>query len=90
MGNLILIILNTKNVLNNRGFNGEYSMVMQYLVSRNEEYIKHIENFNKQIGEICELIKVLEYNILEIQMYLKASIPDNDDKKKEAWYAKQK
>ena len=63
-------------------------MVMQYLVQRNEEYIKHIEHFNKQITEICDLIKVLEYNILEIQMYLKSSISDDDDKKKEAWFAK--
>jgi hypothetical protein len=65
-------------------------MVMQYLVSRNEEYLKHIAHFNTQIDEICELIKVLEYNILEIQAYLKSSISDNDDKKKEEWFAKQK
>lgn len=65
-------------------------MVMQYLISRNEEYLKHIENFNKQIAEICELIKILEYNILEIQTYLKSTISDNDSNKKEEWFAKQK
>ena len=63
-------------------------MVMQYLISRNEEYLKHIGNFNNQIAEILELIKVMEYNILEIQTYLKASNTDDDDKKKEAWFAK--
>ena len=65
-------------------------MVMQYLVSRNEEYLKHIENFNSQIGEIVELIQVLEYNILELKREL-ADFTDKeaDDKRKEAWFAKQ-
>ena len=59
-------------------------MVMQYLVSRNEEYLKHIENFNSQIGEIIELIQVLEYNILELKREL-ADFTDKeaDDKRKE-------
>ena len=59
-------------------------MVMQYLVSRNEEYLKHIENFNSQIGEIVELIQVLEYNILELKLEL-ADFTDKeaDDKRKE-------
>lgn len=59
-------------------------MVMQYLVSRNEEYLKHIENFNSQIGEIVELIQVLEYNILELKREL-ADFTDKeaDDKRKE-------
>tara|TARA_Y100001951_G_C11194519_1_gene213477 strand:- start:246 stop:437 length:192 start_codon:yes stop_codon:yes gene_type:complete len=63
-------------------------MVMQYLISRNEEYLKHIGNFNNQIAEILELIKVMEYNILEIQTYLKTLNTDDDDKKKEAWFGK--
>ena len=45
-------------------------MVMQYLISRNEEYLRHIENFNAQITEIMELIKVLQYNIVELQRHL--------------------
>ena len=61
---------------------------MQYLISRNEEYLKHIGNFNNQIAEILELIKVMEYNILEIQTYLKTLNTDDDDKKKEAWFGK--
>ena len=59
-------------------------MVMQYLVSRNEEYLKHITNFNNQIAEIIELIQVLEYNILELKREL-ADFTDKeaDDKRKE-------
>ena len=64
-------------------------MVMQYLISRNEEYLNHIENFNMQIAEILDLIKVLEYNILEIQMYLKTTETDSDASKKEIWYETQ-
>ena len=59
-------------------------MVMQYLVSRNEEYLKHIENFNSQIGEIVALIQVLEYNILELKRELAAfTDKEADDKRKE-------
>ena len=65
-------------------------MVMQYLVSRNEEYLKHIANFNTQIGEIIELIQVLEYNILELKRELSDfTDKESDDKRKEAWFAKQ-
>ena len=60
-------------------------MVMQYLISRNEEYLRHIETFNNQIEEILEKLKVLEYNILEIQTYLKAQPTVNDAQKKEDW-----
>jgi hypothetical protein len=65
-------------------------MVMQYLVSRNEEYLRHIENFDTQIGEIIELIQVMEYNILGLKQQL-ADFTDkeSDDKRKEIWFAKQ-
>jgi hypothetical protein len=63
-------------------------MVMQYLISRNEEYLRHIENFNVQIGEILELIKVLEYNISELQKQLQEFSPESDAQKKENWFAK--
>ena len=60
-------------------------MVMQYLVSRNEEYLKHIENLNKQIEEIVELIQVLEYNILELKQELSDfTTRESDNKRKEA------
>ena len=58
---------------------------MQYLVSRNEEYLKHIENLNKQIEEIVELIQVLEYNILELKQELSDfTTRESDNKRKEA------
>tara|TARA_R110000824_G_scaffold261570_1_gene450200 strand:+ start:849 stop:1058 length:210 start_codon:yes stop_codon:yes gene_type:complete len=65
-------------------------MVMQYLVSRNEEYLRHIENFDTQIGEIRELIQVLEYNILGLKQQLTDfTDKESDDKRKETWFAKQ-
>ena len=65
-------------------------MVMQYLVSRNEEYLKHIENFNTQVAEIIELIQVLEYNIVELKQQLDTfTTAQSDAKLKVAWFAKQ-
>jgi len=65
-------------------------MVMQYLVSRNEEYLRHIENFDKQIGVLVELIQVLEYNILGLKQQLTDfTDKESDDKRKEIWFAKQ-
>lgn len=63
---------------------------MQYLVSRNEEYLKHIQNFNQQIAEIIELIQVLEYNIVELKQQLDdITTRQSDDQLKEEWFAKQ-
>ena len=65
-------------------------MVMQYLVNRNEEYLKHIEEFAKSVDKILERLGVLEYNIREMQEILK-HLPINaqkDEELKEAWYAK--
>lgn len=65
-------------------------MVMQYLVSRNEEYLKHIANFNTQVAEIIELIQVLEYNIVGLKEQLDTfTTAQSDAKLKEAWFAKQ-
>jgi hypothetical protein len=64
-------------------------MVMQYLVSRNEEYLRHIEKFNTQMAEIIELISVLEYNILEVRKQLQEFSPESDAQKKEIWFGKQ-
>ena len=62
---------------------------MQYLISRHEEYLQYIKDFNKQISEIHELLGVLEYNILEMQTYLKQLEPKDDAQLKEEWFAKQ-
>ena len=65
-------------------------MVMQYLVHRNEEYIKHIKLFTESVEKILERLLVLEYNIKEVQVILKyISVNDsNDEERKEEWYAK--
>ena len=63
---------------------------MQYLVSRNEEYLIHIAKFNVQMAEIMEKLQYLEYNILELQKKLNEFSPESDAQKKENWFAKQK
>ena len=65
-------------------------MVMQYLVNRNEEYLRHIELFTESVEKIIERLAVLEYNIKEVQVILKyISVNDsNDEGRKEEWYAK--
>ena len=61
---------------------------MQYLIQRNEEYMKHIEMFTKSVDTIVERLEVLEYNIKELQLVVQQIIPDNDTELKEKWYAK--
>ena len=65
-------------------------MVMQYLVNRNEEYLRHIEEFTKSVGQILERLETLEYNIKEMQETIKHLPIDSqkDEELKEAWYAK--
>ena len=63
-------------------------MVMQYLVKRNDEYCRHVEELDKKLERIVEILEVLEYNILEIQRYLKQSDTQYDVNKKEAWFDK--
>ena len=61
---------------------------MQYLVQRNDEYGKHVEELDRKLERIVEILEVLEYNILEIQRYLKQSDTQYDVNKKEAWFDK--
>ena len=63
-------------------------MVMQYLIQRNEEYMEHIEMFTNSVDNIVERLKILEYNIKELQSVVQHSLPDNDNELKEKWYAK--
>ena len=65
-------------------------MVMQYLVSRNEEYLKHIAKVTQEIAEILEILQVLQYNIVELQRQLNEFSPESDAQKKENWFGKQK
>ena len=62
---------------------------MQYLVQRNDEYGRHVEELDKKLERIVEILEVLEYNILEIQMYLKTTETDSDASKKEIWFETQ-
>jgi len=65
-------------------------MVMQYLVQRNEEYLKQIEIFTESVEKILERLQVLEYNIKEVQSILRDLTLDStkDEELKEGWYAK--
>ena len=63
-------------------------MVMQYLIQRNEEYMKHIEMFTKSVDKIVERLEVLEYNIKELQSVVQNNLSNNDNELKEKWYAK--
>ena len=54
-------------------------MVMQYLVNRNEEYLRHIELFTESVERIIERLAILEYNIKEVQVILK-NLPIDESK----------
>ena len=40
---------------------------MHYLVQRNEEYISKVEDFEEKLDVIIDFLKVLEYNIKDLQ-----------------------
>ena len=65
-------------------------MVMHYLVQRNEEYIAKVEDFEEKLNEIIDFLKVLEYNIKELQQTVrKLRTTDAEDLKlKESFNAK--
>lgn len=42
-------------------------MVMQYLIQRNYEYIDRMDEFEKKIDKLIDLLRVIEYNINELQ-----------------------
>jgi len=67
---------------------GQNNMVMQYLVTKNDEYGRHVKTLDAKLEKIVEILDVLQYNILEIQMYLKNSNTESDDGKKEVWFEK--
>jgi hypothetical protein len=64
-------------------------MVMQYLVSRNEEYLRHITTLNQDISGILQILEVMQYNILELKTQLNQLETLDDAQKKEKWFAKQ-
>ncbi len=42
-------------------------MVMQYLIQTNDEYIRRLNEYEKKVEDIFDLLKVLQYNITELQ-----------------------
>ena len=65
-------------------------MVMHYLVQRNEEYIAKVEDFEEKLNEIIDFLKVLEYNIKELQQTVRTLRTNDaeDLKLKESFNAK--
>ena len=47
---------------------GEYNtVVMQYLIQTNTEYMHRLKEFEEKVDNIFDLLKVLQYNITELQ-----------------------
>lgn len=65
-------------------------MVMHYLVQRNEEYISKVEDFEEKLNEIIDFLKVLEYNIKDLQHTVRTlrTTDAEDLKLKESFNAK--
>ena len=63
---------------------------MHYLVQRNEEYIAKVEDFEEKLNEIIDFLKVLEYNIKELQQTVRTlrTTDAEDLKLKESFTAK--
>ena len=40
---------------------------MQYLIQTNDEYIRRLNEYEKKVEDIFDLLKVLQYNITELQ-----------------------
>ena len=65
-------------------------MAMQYLIQRDDEYRARLDDFEKQLGEAMDLMRIIQYNITEMKEVLHTlRISDADDANlKEAFYAK--
>ena len=65
-------------------------MVMQYLIQRNDEYISRMDEFEEKVDKLTDLLRVIEYNIQELQVTVRTlRTTDADDKQlKEEFNAK--
>lgn len=65
-------------------------MAMQYLIQRDDEYRARLDEFEKQLGEAMDLMRIIQYNILEMKEVIHSlRTTDADDAKlKEAFNAK--
>ena len=65
-------------------------MAMQYLIQRDDEYRARLDDFEKQLGEAMDLMRIIQYNIVEMKEVIHSlRTTDADDVKlKEAFHAK--
>lgn len=65
-------------------------MAMHYLIQQNDIYMDKMEEFDRRIDDLMDLIRVMKYNIDELQVTVKSlRTSDAEDlKMKEAFNAK--
>ena len=57
-------------------------MVMHYLVQQNDTYMERLDDFEKRVDEIMDLMTIIKYNVEELQATVKAlRITDAEDLK---------
>ena len=65
-------------------------MAMHYLIQQNDIYMDKMEEFDRRIDDLMDLIRVMKYNIYELQVTVKSlrTTDAEDLKLKEAFNAK--
>ena len=65
-------------------------MAMHYLIQQNDIYMDKMEEFDRRIDDLLDLIRVMKYNIDELQVTVKSlrTTDAEDLKLKEAFNAK--
>ena len=65
-------------------------MAMHYLIQQNDIYMDKMEEFDRRIDDLMDLISVMKYNIDELQVTVKSlrTTDAEDLKLKEAFNAK--
>ena len=65
-------------------------MAMHYLIQQNDIYMDKMEEFDRRIEDLMDLIRVMKYNIDELQVTVKSlrTTDAEDLKLKEAFNAK--
>ena len=65
-------------------------MAMHYLIQQNDIYMDKMEEFDRRIDDLMDLIRVMKYNIDELQVTVKSlrTTDAEDLKLKEACTAK--
>lgn len=65
-------------------------MAMQYLIQRDDEYRARLDDFEKQLREAMDLMKLLQYNITEVKgmIHTLRTTDAEDVQLKEAFNAK--